>query len=63
MVAASTVGPFFLVPKTKYEYQHPEGTGHESSPFFSIWTVHLGQHTGKVVHWWEKELAKVRLSG
>ena len=28
---------FFVVPKTRYEYNHPENTGHETSPFFSIW--------------------------
>jgi len=34
--------PFYLVPNAKYEYQHPEGTGHISSPFFSIWVCNPG---------------------
>lgn len=31
--------PFFVVPKMKYEYEHPTGKGHESSPFDSLWIV------------------------
>lgn len=27
----------YVVPKTAYEYDHPEGTGHTVPPFFSIW--------------------------
>lgn len=34
--------PFYLVPAQKYEYQHPQGTGHDSSPFFSVWFCHPG---------------------
>ncbi|KAJ9506252.1 hypothetical protein QJQ45_000290 [Haematococcus lacustris] len=43
--AAGRLGPqrpLFVVPSTKYAYEHPEGTGHASSPFFSIWYVALG---------------------
>lgn len=29
------------MPTTKYEYDHPEGTGHATSPFFSIWYCHV----------------------
>jgi hypothetical protein len=55
--------PFFIVPDTKYEYDHPEGSGHESSPFFSIWIVWLGQqHTRTIQHWWEKTLSKQKCS-
>ncbi|KAG1671460.1 hypothetical protein FOA52_003118 [Chlamydomonas sp. UWO 241] len=62
--------PFFLVgstgrarmatqvPKTKYEYEHPSGKGKESSPFFSIWFVHLGDDNPRVLSWWEKLAAK-----
>jgi hypothetical protein len=28
---------FYLLPKVPYEYDHPEGTGHEVSPFNSLW--------------------------
>lgn len=44
--------PLYIVPAQKYEYAHPEGTGHTSSPFFSIWFVQLGQNTQGVYKWW-----------
>ena len=56
LLLAGGQAPFFLVPSVKYEYMHPEGTGHSSSPFFSIWFVYLGEHTTKVAHWLEKQL-------
>jgi len=28
---------FFVVPRMRYEYKHPEATGHDTSPFFSVW--------------------------
>eukprot|EP00750_Incisomonas_marina_P000785 INCI10586.1.p1 GENE.INCI10586.1~~INCI10586.1.p1 ORF type:complete len:307 (-),score=69.47 INCI10586.1:180-977(-) len=31
--------PVYLVPKKKYEYNHPEGTGHSTSPFESCWFI------------------------
>lgn len=37
--------PFYLVPETKYAFDHPEGTGHADSPFFGVWYVHCGHHT------------------
>ncbi|GLC44227.1 hypothetical protein PLESTB_000754800 [Pleodorina starrii] len=37
--------PFFLTPRVRYSYDHPEGTGHTESPFFSIWYIGLGEHT------------------
>ncbi|GLI64201.1 hypothetical protein VaNZ11_007393, partial [Volvox africanus] len=37
--------PFFLTPPARYNYEHPEGTGHAESPFFSIWYIGLGEHT------------------
>jgi len=33
--------PFFVVPQTRYDYQHPEGTGHAQSPFVSFWFIGL----------------------
>lgn len=39
---------FFIVPKIKYEYHHPEGTGKDTSPFESLWIVHLGADTDRV---------------
>ncbi|CAM9561535.1 unnamed protein product, partial [Heterosigma akashiwo] len=32
-------GVFYLSPSLKYEYQHPEEKGHDTSPFFSFWYV------------------------
>ncbi|GAX82562.1 hypothetical protein CEUSTIGMA_g9988.t1 [Chlamydomonas eustigma] len=55
---SSTVSPIFVVPGEKYLYEHPEGTGHEASPFFSIWIMHLGSSTNQVAHWWQKKLDK-----
>ena len=31
--------PLFLLPGKRYEYSHPEGTGHAQSPFESLWIV------------------------
>lgn len=30
-------GVVYVIPSTPYEYDHPEGTGHATSPFDSIW--------------------------
>ena len=38
----NTVGtnrPFFVVPSQIYDFSHPEGTGHDKSPFHSVWFV------------------------
>jgi len=40
--------PFFVVPKTRYEYEHPTGKGHESSPFESLWIVCAWERTEKL---------------
>lgn len=34
--------PFFVVPSARYEFEHPEATGHDTSPFFSFWFVDGG---------------------
>ena len=31
------VQTFYITPSSTYEYDHPEGTGHETSPFASVW--------------------------
>ena len=33
----------YYVPSSQYEYDHPEGTGHEVSPFESLWFCGIGQ--------------------
>lgn len=40
--------PFYVVPKAKYLFDHPEGTGHAESPFFAVWFVHCGAHNDDV---------------
>lgn len=37
--AGPTTTVFYVSPHQKYEYEHPEGTGHETSPFHSLWFV------------------------
>ncbi|CAM9521565.1 unnamed protein product, partial [Discosporangium mesarthrocarpum] len=37
--------PFYVVPTTRYMFDHPEGTGHASSPFMGVWFVHAGEYT------------------
>jgi hypothetical protein len=29
----------YVSPPRKYSYEHPEGTGNEDSPFFSVWFI------------------------
>jgi hypothetical protein len=33
----------YLIPSVPYEYEHPEGTGHEISPFASLWFCGVGK--------------------
>lgn len=33
----------YVVPATPYEYDHPEGTGHEAPPFASLWFCGVGR--------------------
>eukprot|EP00903_Cladosiphon_okamuranus_P010333 g9776.t1 len=40
--------PFYVVPKNKYAFDHPEGTGHADSPFSGVWYVQCGEHTEAV---------------
>ena len=46
--AAEGGEPFYVVPAAKYDFDHPEGTGHDDSPFFALWYVHCGRHTETV---------------
>ncbi|EKX39900.1 hypothetical protein GUITHDRAFT_113893 [Guillardia theta CCMP2712] len=45
---------FYGIPKVRYDFEHPEGTGHAVSPFFSIWFVYLGKHTEEIFSWYKK---------
>ncbi|CAM9788579.1 unnamed protein product [Ectocarpus fasciculatus] len=40
--------PFYVVPESKYNFDHPEGTGHADSPFTGVWYVHCGSHNEAV---------------
>lgn len=45
---------FFLIPSEKYMYHHPEGTGHGTSPFFSIWYICFGKSSAEAFDWLQK---------
>lgn len=41
----------YIVPSTKYEFDHPTGKGHATSPFFSIWFLFIpGQQRSLTGH-------------
>eukprot|EP00953_Heterococcus_sp_UTEX-ZZ885_P040637 20758-Heterococcus_DN1.PRE.2 len=45
---SSGVQPFYILPHVRYEFDHPDGTGHETSPFIGMWFIYLGKHTEPV---------------
>lgn len=59
-------GVVYVIPLTPYEYDHPEGTGHATSPFDSIWYCGIGADRVKNVetvwnmYWNELETATDR---
>ena len=40
--------PFYIIPRTRYDYAHPLGVGHDHSHFKSMWYVWAGRHTNEV---------------
>jgi hypothetical protein len=45
--------------KDAYQYEHPEGTGHEVSPFASLWICGIGKERARVVrNWWQNRSAR-----
>ena len=52
----------YLIPSGPYEYDHPEGTGHEIPPFASLWFCGMGKD--KIEHfkrsWESSESSKMR---
>ena len=36
---------FYISPTIRYEYHHPKGTQHQTSPFFSFWFLNLGKYS------------------
>eukprot|EP00760_Papus_ankaliazontas_P012005 PhM_4_TR15159/c0_g1_i1/m.70578 len=53
LVSRGKPPPFYIVPQQRYEYDHPEGTGHSECPFLSIWfcfvpTFELYEKCGEV---------------
>lgn len=44
LLANPEAGLVYVIPSTPYEYDHPEGTGHGTSPFDSIWFCGLGAY-------------------
>ena len=53
---ASTKGLFYAVPTATYTYDHPEGTGHLSAPFSSIWVCHGGTLAPSLLGQWKHAL-------
>lgn len=45
--------PFYIIPTTKYEYEHPTGRGHDTSPFESCWIVSAWERTDELFSWYE----------
>ena len=41
-----------MIPTVPYEYEHPEGTGHERPPFASIWYCGVGKENVSRIRWW-----------
>ena len=41
-LANPSAGIVYVIPSPPYEYDHPEGTGHTTSPFDSIWYCGIG---------------------
>jgi hypothetical protein len=48
--------PFFIVPSTTYEYEHPTGKGHATSPFESCWIVSAWDRTEELFAWCRERL-------
>lgn len=45
----------YLVPRIDYDYEHPEGTGKDTSPFKSLWFCGIGKYSKVAVKSsWEK---------
>ena len=39
----------YVAPQIEYQYEHPEGTGHESSPFASLWICGMTLHNRNTI--------------
>ena len=51
----------YLLPSTRYEYDHPEGTGLVESPFQSMWFLGVGgQHVDRIADFWKQRHATMR---
>jgi len=48
--AAAAAASFGGGRQWRYEFKHPEDTGHSSSPFESFWFVNLAKHGGLNAH-------------
>ena len=58
ITAAEASTLVFGVPKERYTFNHPAGTGHDDSPFFSLWFINLGKHSQQVVEWYLRTQGK-----
>ena len=51
----------YLVPRTRYQYDHPEGTGKTESPFQSMWFLGIGRgNVHRIDAFWKQLQAKGR---
>jgi hypothetical protein len=55
--------PLYVVPTSRYQYLHPDGTGKPMSPFASIWYVHFGDLTDQIATAWQRQLVPSAISG
>jgi hypothetical protein len=51
-------GLVFGVPRVSYDFEHPEGTGHQASPFFSLWFFDLGVHAQPILRWFRESMQR-----
>ncbi|ESL10063.1 hypothetical protein TRSC58_02209 [Trypanosoma rangeli SC58] len=50
--------PFYLVPRSCYDFRHPKGAGNDHSHFRSMWFVWAGRHTTEVLRGAKVEFAR-----
>jgi len=53
----------YLIPNERYQYDHPEGTGKEESPFDSLWFCGVGKdHIESIRKYWNKDTKRPRMA-
>lgn len=62
MRLSSSSQPFFIVPRTRYTYEHPTGKGHKTSPFQSVWIVCAWNRTQELFAWCKNTIRSARVA-